>query len=262
MPAFNAAPTLARCLESIQNQTWEDWEMVVADDGSSDETPRLLASVARREPRLRVISLPRAGIVPALNAALALARGRFIARMDADDESHPERLSTQIRWLEENPGWGVVGSLVEFGGNRLQAGGYALHVDWLNELVTPEEIALNRFIESPFAHPSVMFRRELVQRHGAYRDGNFPEDYELWLRWQEAGVQMGKVPRALLTWHDPPGRLSRTDGRYDAGGVLPVQIPLPGELAAQTGGTQPQASGLGCGPPHPQAGRAPLGPWA
>jgi hypothetical protein len=108
-----------------------------------------------------------------------------------------------------------VGCLVDYAGDRGANAGYARHVDWLNSVVTPEQITLNRFVESPLAHPSVMFRRELVERFGGYRDGHFPEDYELWLRWLDAGVRMAKVPRALLAWHDPPGRLSRTDPRYD-----------------------------------------------
>jgi len=73
---------------------------------------------------------------------------------------------------------------------------------------------LNRFIEAPLANPSAMFRRGLVAQLGGYRDGDFPEDYELWLRWLDAGVRIAKVPRLLLTWHDAPTRLTRTDARY------------------------------------------------
>jgi cellulose synthase/poly-beta-1,6-N-acetylglucosamine synthase-like glycosyltransferase len=215
MPVFNAAPTLRRALESLRRQTFRDWELVVADDGSSDETPAILAASARQEPRLRVVSLPHAGIVSALNSALALARGSLIARMDADDESHPERLAAQFEFLQLNPRIGLAGCLVAFGGEARTAGGYALHVDWMNRLLTPDEIALNRFIESPFAHPSVVFRRALLEKHGGYQEGEFPEDYELWLRWMDAGVAMGKVPNVLLTWNDLPGRLSRTEARYD-----------------------------------------------
>jgi hypothetical protein len=84
----------------------------------------------------------------------------------------------------------------------------------LNSVVSAEEIVLNRFVESPFAHPSVIFRIELIARHGGYREGDFPEDYELWLRWLDAGVPMAKVPERLLGWHDLPGRLSRKHPRY------------------------------------------------
>jgi glycosyltransferase involved in cell wall biosynthesis len=216
LPVFNAAATLARAVASICAQTFGNWELVAVDDGSTDETPSILAAIARVEPRLHVLSRPHEGVAAAANAGGAVARGEFIARMDADDESHPDRLAEQVAFLNApaNRDVGVVGCLVEFGGDRKAREGYALHVDWVNSLLTPEEIALNRFAESPLANPSVMFRRELVAKHGGYRDGDFPEDYELWLRWLDAGVRMAKVPQVLLTWHDPPKRLTRTDPRY------------------------------------------------
>lgn len=215
LPVRNAVATIARAVESIRRQTLPGWELVAVDDGSTDGTCEWLRAAAHAEPRLRVVEQPASGLVAALNAGLAVARGGFIARMDADDECHPERLATQAEYLAAHPAVGLVSCLVGYGGDRVANTGYALHVDWLNTLVTPEQIALNRFVESPFAHPSVMFRREVAERHGGYRDGDFPEDYELWLRWVEAGVAMAKVPRELLTWHDAPGRLSRTDPRYD-----------------------------------------------
>lgn len=218
LPVFNAAPTLTRAVASIRAQTFSDWELLVIDDGSTDGTGEFLVKLAREEPRLRVITRAHEGLVAALNVGLAEARGALIARMDADDESHPERFAAQVAWLDAHAhgvsAVGVVGCLVEFGGERAERGGYALHVDWLNALTTPEQIALNRFVEAPLAHPSAMFRRELVARYGGYRAGDFPEDYELWLRWIDAGVRIAKVPRVLLTWHDAPSRLSRTDGRY------------------------------------------------
>ncbi|MDD3180852.1 MAG: glycosyltransferase [Opitutaceae bacterium] len=215
MPVRNAAVTVARAVESIRVQTWPDWELLAVDDGSTDGTREWLRAAAGADRRIRLLERPPEGLVAALNAGLAAARGRLIARMDADDESHPKRLAAQAAFLAANPDLGVVGCLVDFGGDRRAQAGYALHVDWVNSLLTPEAIALNRFVESPFAHPSVMFRRELVGRLGGYREGDFPEDYELWLRWLDAGVRMAKVPRMLLTWHDPPARLSRTDPRYD-----------------------------------------------
>ena len=214
MPVRDAASTVARAVESIRAQTLADWELIAVDDGSGDGTTELLAASSRADARIRLVRGPRAGLVAALNAGLAAAAGRLIARMDADDEAHPERLAEQVRLLGSDPRLGLAACLVEFGGDAGRSAGYALHVEWLNSLLDPEEIALNRFVESPLAHPSVMFRRELVVSHGGYREGPFPEDYELWLRWLEAGVRMAKVPRVLLRWNDPPGRLSRTDPRY------------------------------------------------
>ncbi|HEX2100374.1 MAG TPA: glycosyltransferase [Candidatus Synoicihabitans sp.] len=214
MPVRDAAATLPRALSSVAAQTCTDWELVVVDDGSSDGTPAILAEWSQREPRLRVLPQAREGIVAALTKGLDAARGCYVARLDADDEMAPARLERQVAALRADASLGLVACLVTFGGDRTERNGYATYVDWLNALVTPEDIVRNRFVESPLAHPSVMFRRELVNRFGGYTAGDFPEDYELWLRWLEAGVRMAKVPEPLLVWHDSPGRLSRTDSRY------------------------------------------------
>jgi glycosyltransferase involved in cell wall biosynthesis len=215
LPVRDGVATIGRALASVRVQTFQQWELLVVDDGSRDASAQLVRGVARVDPRVRLLERPRDGIVAALNAGLDAARGEFIARMDADDEAHPERLAEQVAFLRERGDCGLVSCLVEFGGDRERSAGYALHVDWINSLVTPEQIALRRFVESPVAHPSVLFRRELVERGGDYREGDFPEDYELWLRWLDAGVRFGKVPRVLLRWHDAAGRASRTDRRYD-----------------------------------------------
>ena len=214
LPVRDAAATLPRALAGIEAQTLRDWELVAVADGSTDATGEILRVAAARDPRVRVLTLGPVGIVGALNAGLAAARAPLVARMDADDESHPERLAAQADLLATQPAVGVVGCLVRFGGDRRAAAGYALHVDWLNSLVTSGQVSMRRFVEAPLAHPSAMFRRSLVEAHGGYRDGDFPEDYELWLRWLDAGVRFAKVPRELLIWHDPPARLSRTDPRY------------------------------------------------
>lgn len=213
MPARDAAATIARAVASIQGQTLRDWELVALDDGSKDATRFILIEMAQLDPRIRVLRT-KSGIAGALNAGIAAATGEFIARMDADDESAPDRLEKQAAFLTANPEIGVVGCRVDFGGDRAKSEGYALHVDWVNSLLTPEQIFVNRFVESPFAHPSVMFRRALVDEHGGYRVGDFPEDYELWLRWLDLDVKMAKLPETLLTWYDFPHRLSRVDPRY------------------------------------------------
>ncbi len=214
LPVRNGATTLPAALRSLLAQTHPDFEIIAVDDGSNDATPEVLAGLAAATPRLRILTRAPEGLCAALNAGLAAARGRFVARLDADDVCHPERLAAQAAMLTARPELGLVGCLVEFGGDAGACAGYAHFVAWQNGLTEPGEIGLARFVESPLAHPSVMFRAGLPARFGAYRHGPFPEDYELWLRWLEAGVVMAKVPRVLLTWNDPPGRLSRTDPRY------------------------------------------------
>lgn len=218
LPVRNGGPALDAALDSLLAQTDPRWEAIVVDDQSTDDTAERLAAAARRDPhgRLRLHRTPpdAAGLVAALNLGLAHARAPIIARLDADDVAHPERLARQCEALESRPALGLVSCQVAFGGVPGSAGGYERHVQWLNSLTTPELIRRQRFVESPFAHPSVAFRRDLVDRHGGYRDGDFPEDYELWLRWLDADVLMDRLPETLLTWNDPPGRLSRTHPRY------------------------------------------------
>jgi glycosyltransferase involved in cell wall biosynthesis len=214
MPVRNAAATLAKAIDSIRCQTFTDWELIAADDGSDDDTPHVLERYSAKDPRIRVLKAGGRGIVAALNTGLSAAKAGLVARMDADDLCRNDRLERQVDHLNAHASTGLVGCLVEFGGDRKQSEGYALHVDWLNSIRTPREIRRNRFVESPFAHPSVMFRRSLIDRHGGYAEGSFPEDYELWLRWLDAGVRMEKLSASLLTWTDAVNRLSRTDARY------------------------------------------------
>lgn len=211
LPVRDGAATLPAALDSIRAQTLGDWELVAVDDGSVDATPELLKAWAKTDPRVRVLRTPPQGIAGALQAGAAVCQGRYLARMDADDLMHPERLARQVARLEEEPEAGLVSCRVRYGG---AAAGYAEHVDWINAQDSAERMNLRRFVEAPVAHPSVLFRRELLQRHGGWREGDFPEDYELWLRWLEAGVRFAKCPEELLVWNDPPQRLSRRDPRY------------------------------------------------
>lgn len=230
LPCRNAAGTLPAALDSLLAQTLDAFEIIAVDDGSDDGSWRLLENYARRDPRIRPLRQPDAGrhygVALAWNAALEASRGRYIARMDADDISLPRRLELQAALLDADPSLGLVSGLVRFGGDRRLRAGYAAHVDWLNSLTTPEAISASRFVDSPIANPSVMFRRELVDRLGGAlpNTGNapghavgaapFPEDYEQWLRWLEGGVRMGKVAEEVLVWNDPATRLSRTAAEY------------------------------------------------
>lgn len=225
LPACNAARTLGAAIASLRAQTFSDWELLLVDDGSTDDSAALGEAAAREDARIRCLRQPHRGIVAALHAGLAAARGMFVARMDADDTSPPDRLAVQTAFLEQHADIGLVSGQVTFAGNARRNAGFARHVAWLNTLTTPEAIALHRFVESPVAHPSVLFRRALLERHGSYRDGPFPEDYELWLRWLEQGVRFAKVPAVVLHWADCPDRLSRRDPRYAVDTFYAVKAP-------------------------------------
>ncbi len=214
LPFRDEAAHLPECLGSIRRQTLQDWELVAVDDGSSDASPDIVRALAASDPRIRLMQPGRVGLVAALNLGVREARAPLVARMDADDVMHPGRLRLQRDWLDAHPDVALVASQVELFPEERVRGGYREYVRWQNAVVTPEEVAANLYVESPFAHPSVMLRKEALEAVGGYAEGPFPEDYELWLRMHHAGMRMGKVPRVLLSWREREDRASRTDPRY------------------------------------------------
>ncbi len=182
LPFRDAEATLPECLESIRRQTCGDYELLAVDDGSRDGSAALVEAAARQDARVRLLRLGRVGLVAALNSGLAQARGALVARMDADDLMRPERLAAQRGALEREPDIALVACRVELFPAEEVREGYREYVRWQNGCLTPQQIADNIYVESPLAHPSVMLRREALERLGGYADGPFPEDYELWLR--------------------------------------------------------------------------------
>ncbi len=247
LPVFNEQVWLGGALDSLFAQTEKDFEIVAVDDGSTDGSLEILRQAARRDSRLRVVAQRHGGIVSALNRGVADARGAYIARMDADDLAAPKRLRLQAARLDAEPSVGLVASRVRFLGERAAHAGMALFVDWTNRLLSAEQIARERFVESPFVHPSVMFRRELVERHGGYRDGDFPEDYELWLRWVEAGVRMEKLHAELLDWRERPERLTRNDPRYSVEAFFRAKAPYLARFLEQANPRHPRVIVWGAG---------------
>lgn len=214
LPFYNAETTLAETLDSIQGQTFRDFELIAVDDGSTDGSAQLVAARAADDARIRLLQPGRRGVVGAMNAALATARAPLAARMDADDLMAPERLAAQYLLMWERPELAAVGTQVRLFPEHLIQDGFSEYIRWQNGCVSSEEIADAIYVELPIAHPSLLFRREAVIALGGYRDGPFPEDYELLLRLHHAGHAMAKVARVLLHWRDSPGRLTRTDPRY------------------------------------------------
>ena len=220
MPCGNAAATVDEAVESILSQSLHDLELIAVDDGSSDGTLDRLTEWAKRDPRLRLLALPRCGIIGALNAGLAACQAPLVARMDSDDVAAPRRLELQTAFLEKAADVSVVGCLVEAFPEDQVREGMRVYLEWLNGLQTPEDIARAIFIESPLVHSSVVMRRSWAERLGGYQENGWAEDYDLWLRMHLAGARIAKVQETLLRWREHPGRLTWTDSRYSVENFL------------------------------------------
>lgn len=213
LPAFDAATTLPTSLASLRRQTEDRWECVIVDDGSRDDTLAIARAFATRDTRIRVLACDHQGIVPALNAGLEACRSPWVARMDADDWMHRDRLACQLRAVSAEPKLAAVGCHVRMFPRADLTEGRRAYESWLNGIRTPEDVRAESFVECPIAHPSLLARRDVLERLG-WRDQGWPEDYDLVLRILEQGHSVGVVPRRLLGWRDAPTRLSRTAPAY------------------------------------------------
>ena len=184
MPAYNAERYIREAIDSILRQTWSDFELIIIDDGSTDSTAAIIAGYTDN----RIRFCPNAqnmGVAATLNRGLELACGAYVARMDADDISLPERFAKQAAYLDAHPNVTVCGTAIELfcegsvTGTRFPAAG-------------PEKLKEDLFFSCGIAHPSVMMRRAAILELGGYDPAfNGMEDYELWCRVAEKGKIAG-----------------------------------------------------------------------
>ncbi len=201
-------------LASIAAQTFKDFETVLINDGSDDSSASIARNWCSKDSRFVLSESRGSGLVDALNTGLEVCRGTWIARMDADDISMPGRIEKQFSLAESCGPRTVVSCMVWSFPDKVVTRGYRLYEEWLNNLIEPDEIERNLFIESPIPHPSAFYHRQNILSEGGYTERDLPEDYELWLRLWSRGYSFARVPLVLLKWRDRPDRLSRTSKAY------------------------------------------------
>lgn len=229
LPCYNAQETLNQSIDSLDAQTFEDFEVIAVDDGSNDQTHDILKAWAARTPRITVQSIPHAGIVPALSAAASVSSGEFLARMDADDIALPERLARQVELMDSQTHLALCGTNVEYFPQELVRDGARRYQKWINGITRSDQMENDLFVECPIPHPTLMMKRAAFERVGGYVQTDWPEDYDLILRFWANGMKMGKVPEVLLRWREHPDRLSRTDTRYSDGAFRRCKVQYLGK---------------------------------
>jgi len=212
LPVFNAAQTLTLCLKSIRRQTLTDWECILVDDGSTDGSIEIARAASASDSRFNVVQRDHSGLIETLNAGIDHCSAPLVARMDADDWMHRERLALQTRALAADS-IEIVGAHVRTFPRSGLGKGAREYEAWLNSIRSPDDVYRERFIECALAHPSWMLRRTTLENK-RYRNRGWPEDYDLLLRLLENGSRATVVPRRLLSWRQHPERLSRHDERY------------------------------------------------
>ncbi|MBW2457792.1 MAG: glycosyltransferase family 2 protein [Deltaproteobacteria bacterium] len=216
LPVYDGADTLELSLRSIARQTEPRFECVILDDGSTDRSLTIARDQAQRDDRFRVMARPHQGLVATLNAGIEACRAPVVARMDADDLMHRDRLAAQLAALDSFPELSAVGCHVRLFPRADLTDGLRAYERWLNHIDSPQRLERDAFVECPIAHPTLCIRQAVLAKLG-YRDQGWPEDYDLVLRLLASGHRLGVVPRRYLFWRDGPSRLSRTDEAYSDG---------------------------------------------
>jgi glycosyltransferase involved in cell wall biosynthesis len=196
MSVFNGDKYLRDAVDSILTQKFSDFEFIIVDDGSTDGSPQILQDYARKDSRIKLLSGPNKGLTRSLNQGLAEARGQFIARMDSDDISLPQRIEKQVEYLRDHPQTVLVGSSVEF----IDPDGYPINTK-PGMLLTHEQIDADLLKKGwPVVHPAVMIRRDALTKIGGYSEKYVTnQDHDLFLRLAEIG-QLANLPEVLLKY--------------------------------------------------------------
>jgi len=197
MPVYNEQRYLAAALDSVLNQTYQNIELIVVDDGSVDRTKDILAQYKKTDQRIKVHSQVNSGISCALNKGIELATGDYIARMDADDICRPDRLKVQLAFLVEN-GLDIVGGKI----NRFNDSQNKLKSYLLGNAEIKSAILV---WGEAFAHPAVLISKKLLQTYSYISFFDGIEDMHLWMRMAlDSDIKMGNVPSVVLDYrrHD------------------------------------------------------------
>jgi glycosyltransferase involved in cell wall biosynthesis len=204
LPVYNGATYLKNAIESTLQQTYENIEIIIINDGSTDDSALIIQQF--QDSRIRFFDLPNQGLAATLNWAIERAKGDYIARQDQDDICLPQRFEKQVAFLNDHADCGMVGSWASIVEGDRESGRVHCH---------PSENAILQFdllFDNPFVHSSMMIRRAVFETVGLYcteRSRQPPEDYELWSRIARC-YPVANIPEILLIYREVPQSMSRT----------------------------------------------------
>lgn len=204
IPSYNSAHFLLKAVESIFNQTFQDFEVIVVDDGSTDNTREVVIPLMEHD-RFRYVYQENQGLAATRNTGLSVAKGEFVAFLDADDVFLPQKLVVQVKWLQENPEFGLVG-----GGFYYMNEKGALSEAQRSWLRNPNLTIKDLLFDCPFMVPAVLVRKEWVDRVGGFDTRlRRVEDWDLWMRLAYAGCKMGWVEEIVCAYRIFSGQMTR-----------------------------------------------------
>lgn len=202
LPVYNAEKYLSEAIESILIQTLDDFELIIINDGSTDESLNIINSFIEKDKRIKLITRENKGLVASLNEGIALSNGKFIARMDADDICLPTRFQEQINYMCHFD-IDLCGSWIE------QFNSVSNHTEIKKYPSRHQDILIMSIFECAFAHPSTMIRKQVFNSL-SYRNVT-AEDYKLWCEIILGGYRVANIPKVLLKYRDHDSQVTKSN---------------------------------------------------
>jgi glycosyltransferase involved in cell wall biosynthesis len=214
IPAKNVDPFISECLNSIINQTYSNWELIVVDDSSTDKTYSILKDFEQQDKRIKIYKNKGVGIITALQLAYSKSSGEFITRMDSDDIMLPNKLELLYNNLKEKGRGHIAIGQVEYFALGGVGEGYLKYQNWLNQLTEQGENYTDIYKECVIPSPCWMIHKSDFNTCGAFNSNIYPEDYDLCFRFYRHNLKVIPCNEIVHKWRDYETRTSRTDSNY------------------------------------------------
>lgn len=224
IPFKNTVHFLEQCLQSVIDQTYENWEVIAVNDHSTDQSKDLVATYCKSESRIRVVDNTGSGIIPALRTAYQQSKGRLITRMDSDDIMTSNKLQVMVESLLENGNDHIAVGQVKYFSDSGIGNGYARYETWLNQLTAKGNNYSEIYKECVIPSPCWMIYRKDLDICGAFDSNRYPEDYDLAFRFYQNGLKCIPCSEILHLWRDYNDRTSRTSVHYAENYFLEIKL--------------------------------------
>jgi glycosyltransferase involved in cell wall biosynthesis len=224
MPFKNTSTFINECIISIINQTYQNWELLAVNDGSTDNSLEILQSFSANDSRIKVFNTEGDGIIDALRLAYKNSSGSFITRMDSDDIMTPQKLKVMVNSLLKNGEGNIVLGHVNYFSKKGVGEGFTKYETWLNRLTTYGDNFKEIYKECVIPSPCWMVYRTDFEKCGAFNSDIYPEDYDLTFRFYENHLKCMPSNETLHLWRDYPTRTSRTHEHYADSSFIEIKL--------------------------------------
>jgi len=224
MPVKNTERYLTSCLDSIIGQSEQHWELIAIDDHSIDNSYEIIKSYAQRDKRISLHKNDGNGIISALQLAYQLTSGNIITRMDSDDLMPANKLSLMKNALLDKGAKTIITGKVQYFSDKEVSNGYIKYQNWLNRLCDSNTHWEHLFEECVVPSPAWMMFKNDFKIAGAFDSQQYPEDYDLVFRWNEAGMKIYGLKELIHLWREHPTRTSRTDENYQQAAFFRLKL--------------------------------------